>query len=382
MKSLRYSIAAIVLLLHWNFNRLAAQSVTLPPSGDNSRTIVKQYIGALSTVTINYSSPNVTGSNGEDRRGKIWGELVPYGFTDQGFGTSKAAPWRAGANENTKITFSHDVLVNGKPLKAGSYGFFIAPQQNGPWTVIFSNNSTSWGSFFYKQEEDALRVNAVPQEAPYHEYLSYEFPVREPDSVVCALYWENKMIPFSIRVPGITDLYLANLRNELRDANGFNWQGWQQAATYCVQNNVNLEEALVWAEAAISLPFVGEENFNTLQTKADVLTALGRREEAAQVMNKAIAHPTASALQVHMYGRQLITQGKKEEALKVYQVNAKNHPNQWPVNWGLARGYSAVGDYKSALKYAKLSLDQAPDQPNKDNVQKGIEKLQQNQDIN
>ena len=127
--------------------------MTLPPSGDNNRNVITQYIGSLVSVTITYNSPNVTGPNGEDRKGKIWGELVPYGFVDQGFGTSKAAPWRAGSNQNTTITFSHDVLVQGKPLKAGTYGFFISPQQNAPWMLIFSKNYTSWGSFFYNENE-------------------------------------------------------------------------------------------------------------------------------------------------------------------------------------------------------------------------------------
>jgi hypothetical protein len=125
-----------------------SQGVTLPPNGDNQKASVTQSIG-LATVTINYSSPDVHGPNGEDRAGHIWGELVHYGFIDQGFGTSKAAPWRAGANENTTITFSHDVKIGGKDLKAGTYGLFLDVEKEGAWNWIFSKNSTSWGSYFY-----------------------------------------------------------------------------------------------------------------------------------------------------------------------------------------------------------------------------------------
>ena len=94
--------------------RLAAQ-LTSPPDGDNQKSTVTQGIG-LATVSITYSSPDIHGPKGEDRKGHIWGELVHYGFIDQGYGTSKSAPWRAGANENTVITFSTDVKVGGKDL--------------------------------------------------------------------------------------------------------------------------------------------------------------------------------------------------------------------------------------------------------------------------
>jgi hypothetical protein len=206
-----------------------AQTVTQPPSGDNNRCIVTQYIGAVASVTVTYNSPNVTGPSGEDRKGKIWGQLVPYGYVDQGFGTSKAAPWRAGSNENTTISFSQDVLVQGKALKAGTYGFFIAPAEHGPWTLIFSKTNTAWGSFFYDEKNDALRVTATPKDAAFHEWLSYEFIDRETDSTVCALIWETKIIPFTIKVPDIKQAYITKMRQELENTAGFTWQGWNDA---------------------------------------------------------------------------------------------------------------------------------------------------------
>ena len=77
-----------------------------------------------------------------------------------------------------------------------------------------------------------------------------------------------------------------------------------------------------------------------------------------------------------------MAQGKKEEALKVFELNAKRHPNQWPVHVGLARGYSAVGRYKDALKHAKLALAQAPDDINKKTLADGIKKLEEGKDMN
>ncbi|MBK9733024.1 MAG: DUF2911 domain-containing protein [Chitinophagaceae bacterium] len=372
----------IAFLLIGAHHSAFSQGLIQPPNGENNRCLVTQYIGSLVSVTVTYNSPNVTGPGGEDRKGKIWGELVPYGFNDLGFGTSKAAPWRAGSNENTAITFSHDVMVQDKPLKAGTYGFFIVAEKEGPWTLIFSNNSTAWGSFFYDQSQDALRVTTTPQDAPFTEWLTYEFTDRELDHATCALIWENKMIPFIIKVSNMTQLYVDNMRRQLQNSTGFNWQSWNDAATYCLTNKTNLEEALQWSENSISLPFIGQENFATLSTKSQILSALGREDESKATMERAINHPTATALQVHFYGRQLLTQGKKEEALKVFQKNEKDHPTEWVVNVGLARGYSAMGNFKSALKYAKIAYEGAPDPQNKESMKQAVAKLEAGKDIN
>lgn len=373
----------IVMLLMVAFTGQSfAQVITQPPSGDNNRCMVTQYIGSLVYVTVTYNSPNVTGPAGENRTGKIWGELVPYGFNDLGFGSSKAAPWRAGANENTTITFSHDVLVQDKPLKAGTYGFFVVADKDGPWTLIFSNVSTAWGSFFYDQSQDALRVTTRPQEAPFTEWLTYEFTDRATDQATCALIWENKMIPFTIKVPGMTQLYVDNMRLQLQNSAGFKWQGWNDAAQYCLTNHVNLEEALIWSDNAIHLPFIGEENFTTLSTRSQLLSALGKEEESKALMQKAINHPTATPIEIHLYGRQLLTAGKKEDAMKVFELNAKKNPTDWVINVGLARGYSALGNYKTALKYAKIAYEKAPDPQNKENMKQAVAKLEQGQNIN
>jgi tetratricopeptide (TPR) repeat protein len=359
-----------------------AQSLSLPPSGDNQKSVVTQYIGSLAHVTITYNSPDVTGPRGEDRTGKIWGEVAHFGMVKQGFGLDQPAPWRAGANENTTITFSHDVQVQGKPIKAGTYGLHMVVQKEGPWTLILSNNSTAWGSYFYEEKDDALRVEVTPEEAEHHEWLTYEFIDRQPTYATAALFWEKKKIPFKIEVANMTELYMTSLRKELQSDKGFSWQAWNQAANYALMNNGNLEEALGWANAAISANYIGQENFTTLQTKGMILDKMGRAAEAKEVMTKAINHPTANALQIHGYGRQLLMAGKKQDALEIFKLNAKRYPKTWPVNVGLARGYSAVGDYSKALKYARLAANEAPDKLNKDTMLSAVEKLQKNQDIN
>src|SRR5215203_1432629 len=204
--------------------------LTLPPSGDNQYGSVSQGIGPVRLI-VEYNSPDVHGPAGEDRRGKIWGALVPYGMADLGFGTcGKECPCRGGSYENTVFTTSHDVMVQGKSLPAGSYGLFFIPGAE-EWTVVFSKNHTSWGSYFYDAKEDALRVTAKPEKSEYNEWLTYEFTDRQPDKATVALKWEDLQVPFTVSVD-VDQVYLSALRNELRSSPGFNADSWIAAAQF------------------------------------------------------------------------------------------------------------------------------------------------------
>src|ERR1700730_13007449 len=253
--------------------------LSLPPNGANERAEVSQWIGPVK-ITIDYHAPNVHGGSGADRTGHIWGELISYGFPDPGFGPSHAAPWAVGANETTTVTLSHDIKVEGKDLKAGVYGLFLDVEESGPWNWIFSKNTKGWGSFQYDPKEDALRVPVHPVDAPYTEYMTFGFDERRPASAVAYLQWEKKRIPFKIEVPNINQLYVDQMRQDLLSWPGFNYQNWQNAAQFCADNKINLEEALTWAEKAIHEPFrgatFGVEDFSTVSTKAAVLDAMGR----------------------------------------------------------------------------------------------------------
>lgn len=355
MKKITTALALILLTtLAWS------QQLTTPPSGDNQKSKVIQYIGPVQ-VSIAYSSPDVHGPNGEDRTGKIWGEVAHAGFIDQGFGPSKAAPWRAGANENTVFTVSHDVTIEGKLLKAGSYGLFLAVAKEGPYTWIFSKNNSSWGSYFYDPKEDALRVEVTPLEAPYKEWLTFGFEDRLPSSTKAYLRWEKKRIPFTIEVPNINEVYVNKMREDLRSSVGFKQENWLTAARFCAQNKINLEEALTWVDQSVSNPFIGVENFDTHQTRSLLYTALGRTEDANASMDKAIKDPNASVQQIHMYGRSLLTAGQNAKALEVFKYNAQKNPQEkFTPNVGLARGYTAAGDKKNAIKYWELALKNIP----------------------
>jgi tetratricopeptide (TPR) repeat protein len=359
----------------------AAQDISLPPSGDNQKCSITQHIG-LATVTVDYSSPDVHAPDGSDRHGKIWGTLIPYGYHEENFGTcGKKCPWRGGANENTVVRFSHDVTVEGKPLAAGAYGLhFLAGQPE--WTVIFSKNSTSWGSFRYDEAEDALRVTVKSETAPYREWLAYDFIDRSTDHAVLALEWEDLRVPIAIAVPQTAELYYQTISGELRSSPGFDWHSWQQGADYLVQAKIHLDVAERWAQNAVSLPFIGKEEFDSLHTLSTVQKALGKDAESQATMAKALALPSTGPFDIYGYARPMIKDGKAQEALKIFQDAAKRMPGQWPLDLGIARAESALGHYPVALKYAKSALTVAPDDPNRDNVKRMIAKLEKGEDMN
>jgi len=349
-----------------------AQLSSLPDAG-NRRATVSEGVG-ITDITIHYNRPHVKG-----REGHIWGELIPVGYVDQGFGTSKAAPWRAGANENTWIEFSTDVKIEGQTLPAGKYGFFVAYDPS-ECTVIFSKNYTSWGSFFYKPEEDALRVKVKPASADKSvEWLKYEFTDQKPTGATIELEWEKLIIPVKVEVD-VINTQLASFRRELRSEKGFTWEAWDQAAAYCAQNKTNLDEALLWTDQAVSPNFGGSQSFQAWSTKAMILDSLGRSTEAAEVMKKAL--PYGNIGELYTYGRALIAQKHGKEALEVMKLNHDKHPGDYITEMGMARGYSAVGDYKKALEFVQKAQPLATSQPRKNFIEKATKLLQDGKDIN
>lgn len=354
---------------------VAAQfaGLSLPPSGNNQKASVTQFIGPVK-VTIDYSSPAVhgpatpAGGPAVDRRGKIWGGVVPYGLNDLNFGTTKQSPWRAGANENTVFSVSHPVLIEGQPLAAGRYGFHIIVEKD-EWTLIFSKNSTAWGSFFYDPQDDVLRVKVKPHQHEYREYLTYEFLDRKQDEATAEIQWEELAAGWKINVPKVNEIYLSLLRKELPSSIGFSERAWVNAVQFCLQNNINLEEALTWSDYAINGPFVGQKNFNTLSAKAQVLAKLNRADEAKTLMRTALELPGTTVFEIHQYGRMLLNAKQAQEAFQVFEFNAKRFGETWPTHVGMARGYAAIGNKAKALEHAKKALPQAPDPVNKAGIE-------------
>lgn len=344
------------------------------PNGYTKKAIVSEQVG-LTQVTITYHRPAVKG-----REGKIWGELVPKGFVDQGFGNGKPSPWRAGANESTVIEFDNDVKIEGQSLPKGRYGFFIAYDATES-TIIFSKRSDSWGSFYYDEKDDALRVKVKPQPVEKSvEYLKYEFSNQTPDSAVIALSWEKLSIPFKVEVDYLKQQFEAFV-TEAQNPRGWTSQGLNIAASWTLQNNYQLEKGLEWAAMATNPSFPGDPtSFPALSTKAMILDKLGKSDEASAVIKSAL--PFGNVGQLQQLGRQLLAAKNPKAAMEVFQFNYDKNPNQFAVLIGMARGLSANGEYAKALEFANKALPLAPNDANKQAVQAMIEKLKAGKDIN
>ena len=344
------------------------------PNGYTKRAVVSEQVG-LTQVTITYHRPAVRG-----REGKIWGGVVHKGFIDQGFGNGKLTPWRAGANENTVIEFDNDVKIEGQILPRGRYGFFIAydPSES---TVIFSKRSDAWGSFFYDEREDALRVKVKPQAIEKSvENLKYEFSNQTPNSALIALSWERLSIPFKVEVDYLKQQFDAFVA-ESQNPRGFTPEGLNIAASWTLQNDYQLEKGLEWATLATSPKFPGDPtSFPALSTRALILEKLGRADEAAAVIKSAL--PNGSVVELQQLGRQLVAAKRPQAALEVFQFNYTKNPNQFTALMGMARGLSANGEYAKALDFANKALQLAPNESGKQAVQAMIEKLRAGRDIN
>jgi hypothetical protein len=335
------------------------------PNGPSRKAVVSEQIG-MTQVTITYHRPAVNG-----REGKIWGQLVPVGFTDLGFGANKPAPWRAGANENTIIEFDKDVKIEGQMLPKGRYGFFIAydPTET---IIIFSKKSDAWGSFFYDEKDDVLRVKVKPQTvANSVEYLKYEFSNQTVNSAMLALAWEKLSFPFKVEVDHLKQQFEV-LMEESKNPRGFTWQGLNIAANWCLQNNYELAQGLAWSDSAIK-NFGGGQQFGVLSVKAQLLDKLGKSEESTATIKQAL--PLGNINNVHQLGNQLLTAKKNKLALEVYQFNFDKNPNQFVTLVGMARGLSASGNNVKALEFAMKALPLAPNEQNKQAVQTLIETI-------
>jgi hypothetical protein len=317
---------------------------------------VKQRI-ALTDITVNYHRPLVNGR-------KIWGGVVPYGKV-----------WRAGANENTTIEFSDPVSIEGKPLAKGTYGLHMIPNPDS-WTIIFSKTNTGWGSYSYKQDEDALRVEVKPRPlAEQKEALEFEFEDLKPDSTAVTLKWEKLGVPFTVSIKD-ADQTLQNIRAQLKGRGQFTWQALDEGAQFCLTKKINLDEALQWADASIQ----NEERFDNLSTKADILKALNRPDEAKTTWNHAVE--VANGPQLYSYGRRLQFQKQNAEAMEIFKEVDKRFPQGVYGDLARARIKSAAGDFAGAASDAKKAQAAAPTDAQKQSIQALITRLDAKQDIN
>ena len=343
----RYGIVALASLLLVVPPVMAqAPLLTLPQPSPSAS--VTQQVG-VTEITIAYHRPAVG-------KRKIWGDLVPY---DQ--------VWRAGANENTTITFSSPVTVGGKKLNAGTYGVHMIPTTK-DWTIILSNMSTAWGSFSYDQKEDAVRLTASPTPANFEESLEYRFENPTENSVSVVLQWEKIQVAFPITID-TKAVALESLKGQLRGLGRFFWQDWNQAAQWSLRNDYDLDQGLAWADRSIGI----QPTFQNLRTKASFLEKKGDTKGAADL--RARAMPLANEGDINNLAYQLLAEKKYDEALALFRKNVKEHPDSSNVYDSLGEALAATGDKKGAIENYTKALSLSNDAADKKRISGILAKL-------
>ena len=352
MMQRRFLIPVACLLFFVGLCQAQSALLDLPRKSQNAQ--VSQTIG-ITNVTVKYSRPLVSGR-------KVWGGLVPYGEV-----------WRAGANENTVITFPDPVTIEGKPLDKGTYGLFMLPTEN-EWTIIFSKTNTAWGAFTYKPEEDVLRVTVKPTASDFHDALIYDFDQLTSDSALLTLRWDKLAVPFKVAVD-VPKVVEASLDKQFRGIVQYTWVSYDDAANYFLANKVDLPQGLKYADLSIG----AEERYDNLMTKSQILAAMGKTDEAKKV--SALALQKANAPQSYQYARQLQRDHKQDEAFAIYRDMAKKYPTNLFTYAGQARIAVGAGNYDEAVKEMKLAKDAAPENA-KSQIQGLINRLEKKENIN
>jgi hypothetical protein len=354
MKNIRLILFASAATLAGALSALAQTDLNLPEA--SQLAVNKQRIG-VTDITITYHRPLVKGR-------KIWGGLVPMDKV-----------WRAGANENTTIEVSDPVLVEGKPLPKGTYGLHMIPGASS-WTVIFSKMAMAWGSYTYDKAEDALRVDVKPLTLPENEEaLEYEFENPTANSVTLTMKWEKVGVPIHITTND-ADTVFPSIRVQMRGRAQYTWEAPNEAANFALEKKTNLDEGLKWADLSIQ----NEERFENLSTKADLLKALNKPDEAKKVWDHAVE--LATPAQMYSHARQLQSQGRSGEAMEIFKSVAKKAPDNVFGHLAQARLKSAAGDYDGAATEVKAGIAVAASEQQKSALQQLLDRLAAKQDIN
>ena len=277
----------------------------LPVSLELPRTSPKE----TRSLTIGFTKIAFEYSSVATRDREIWGALVPYGRV-----------WRTGANENTLFSVTDDVRINGQLLKAGTYAMHTIPNEE-EWTIIFSNFTGAWGSFFYDEAEDALRVTVTPEKMDSkYEWMKFSFADYTSTSAEISLKWAGLKIPFMVEVAEETTF--AHIENQLRTLPAFRWYGWFQGAEYCLDNDVHHDKGLVWSEQAL------------------------QRGKNAQTM--------------YVRSVYLAKNGQISEALSLSEENLESNPDNWMSHYGHGWALLEANNAKGAETALKKALELAP----------------------
>ncbi|GAB4235162.1 MAG: hypothetical protein Tsb0034_09180 [Ekhidna sp.] len=300
------------------------------------KVVETQRLG-ITDITIDYSSPATRGRD-------VWNDIVRQS------GDPNLA-WRAGANMNTRISFSTDVTINGEPLEAGSYGFHIDPDGEN-YILMFAHHDNLWGSYYLNRDKHvAFKTTAKSVETNFSEQLDYEFVDRTDSTVVIALEWADKRIPFTVGVD-LNKTVIENFRYELLGENTNRWQAWNDAASWCLNRNTNLEEALEWANRSINGGYGGfaaNRNAQNVGTKIQILARLNKKDELPQALEQ-LKGLDMGEFDYYTLNRALNNAGLNKEAYDLIEEGIKTYPDVWYLK--LSKGVTQyfMGDTKKAFQ--------------------------------
>lgn len=327
---------------------LLAQAPALSLPLASPRATLSQVVG-LTTMDVVYHRPALMGR-------KAWGGVVPFGQV-----------WRAGANENTVVTFSTPVKVGGTPLPAGRYGLHMRPTPT-TWTVIFSSQSHGWGSSSYDPKEDVATLTVTPVSTEPTERLAYTFDDPSEAGVTLSLRWEKLRVPIPIEVD-TKAVVVQSLRDQLKGLHQFFPEPWAGAAAWCLRHDTHLEEAMAWADRSLQL----RESYGALGTKAALLEKKGEAKAAEVLRARALSIATEGEL--NQAGYVLLGQHKVDEAIALFQRNVQAHPDSWNVYDSLAEAHALKGDKAQAITNYQKALERVKAEEQRARIRVELDKL-------
>ncbi|NOQ72514.1 MAG: DUF2911 domain-containing protein [Crocinitomix sp.] len=321
-------------------------SLTIPAASPKA-TIIQQV--GVTRVEISYSSPSIKGR-------KVWENpnIIPQ--------KGDPIPWRAGANENTIISFDSDVFIEGQKIEAGSYGFHIIPDGHSH-TILIAKKDNLWGSYYLDVEKDiVLKTQVKDTTCPFSEELDFEFSNRTDSSTVISLEWGDRRIPFQLSVD-LNQTTIEKFRHDLNGENTYQWEAWNDAAAWCLKRNTNLEEALTWVNRSINGGYGGfahNYNMTNFATKIMLQKALDKTEEMYETIDYGMTL-SYSIDDAHIFGGMLIELGEEEKATEFFIKALDKYKNEWGIQYMLAISYYFDNNLAKAKSYLKKCKDNAPD---------------------
>jgi tetratricopeptide (TPR) repeat protein len=251
---------SFLILLAGIVGTTSAQDGLKLPALSPAATIHQEF--STSAVDITYSRPSARGR-------KVFGEVVVYGEV-----------WRTGANAATKIKIGEDLSFNGQNIKAGEYSLYTIPEQS-EWEVILNKNTGNWGANGYDKADDVARFRVKPQTiADYVNTFTINIANITFNSFDLELIWEKTKVVIPVKANN-NDRINAAIDKAINNPA----LPYQQAATYFLETNQNLETALQYADKAI---VQNSKAYYLYNLKARIAQKLGRKELAVKAAQESI----------------------------------------------------------------------------------------------